>query len=361
MHPFIVEKLAEGRRQDLLSEAAQAEVASTTRSTGTFWFRRALGAPWQGVLLCGPMLAELAVSVALVVVIALVPLVVGFFWLPGCLMAVRHEGQRARRLIRRWTGTEIAGLYRPEPAEPDKGSWRSTYPWLLRDPATWRDLLWLFVNPLIGWVLTIFPAALVLWGLFGIVMPEIWKPLVDSGANNWYGPIHVTTASTARACAPLGVAFIVAGFALGPALLRAYGRFGRRLLAPSRRAVVIQQVAHLAESRSEVVDHQAEEIPRIERDLHNEAQARLGAMGLTLATVESFFDSDPAAAKDLLAGATETSVKALEELQAKRAATRPSPARTASAGPQTKESTMSTETTESKSTAVSVRRRRMGR
>jgi hypothetical protein len=168
--------------------------ASSTPIRASSWPRRALGAPWRGVVLCGPMLAELAVAVILLVAVALVPVFLGVLLLPGCLVAVRHEAERARRLVRRTTDTEIAAWYRPKPSKTSRAPrWRTDLPLLLKDPTTWRDVLWLFVNPTIGWVLTLIPAALVLWGLFGVVMPAVWKPLVNAGANNWYGPVHVTT------------------------------------------------------------------------------------------------------------------------------------------------------------------------
>jgi signal transduction histidine kinase len=290
--------------------------ASSTPTSASSWPRRALGAPWRGVVLCGPMLTELVVAVSLLVAAALVPVFLGVLVLPSCLMAVRHEAERARRLVRQTTDTEIAAWYRPEPSRASEGPrWRRDLPWLLRDPTTWRDVLWLFVNPTVGWVLTLLPAALILWGLFGVVMPAVWKPIVDAGANNWYGPIHVTTTSLAWVCVPLGVAFVFAGFALGPTLLAVYGRFARWLLAPSRRAELARQVAQLAESRSEVVDHQAEEIRRIERDLHDGAQARLVAMGMTLGAVEQLLERDPVAARRLVVDARETSAKALGELR----------------------------------------------
>jgi signal transduction histidine kinase len=290
--------------------------ASSTPSAAALSPRRALSAPWRGVLLCGPMLAELAVAVIFLLAVALMPVFLGAMVMPGCLLAIRHEAERARRLTRRTTGTEIVTWYRPEPMRTGKRArWRTDLPWLLKDPTTWRDLLWLFVNPTVGWVFSLMPAALVLWGLFGVVMPAIWKPIVNAGANNWYGPVHVTTTSSAWACVPLGVVFVLAGFALGPALLALYGRFARRLLAPSRRAELARQVAQLAESRSEVVDHQAEEIRRIERDLHDGAQARLVAMGMTLGAVEQLLERDPAAARALVVDARESSAKAIGELR----------------------------------------------
>jgi len=292
------------------------ETTSSTVLDTTSWTRRALRAPWRGLVLCVPMLIELGVAVILLLAMALVPVFVGVMLLPDCLLAVRREAERARRLVRVATGVDIACWYQPEHVGKRNGPrWRTDYPWLLGDPTTWRDLLWLFVNPAVGWVLTLLPVALVAWGLFGVAMPAVWKPIVDAGSNNWYGPIHVTTASSSWWCVPLGVAFVAAGFGLGPSLLAAYGRFARSLLAPSRRAELSRQVAQLAQSRNQVVDHQAEEIRRIERDLHDGAQARLVAMGMTLGAVEQLLERDPTAAKELVAGARESSAKALSELR----------------------------------------------
>lgn len=277
---------------------------------------QALKAPWHGVLLCGPMFSEVVVAVTLVVTVALMAVGVGLFLLPGRLLAIRSEARRSRHSAGRWTGTEITEHYHPAPTDGvGTKSLRSTYRWLLSDPTTWRDLWWLVANPTVGWLLTLLPAALVAWGFFGLVMPAVWKPIVDAHANNWYAMIHVTSAATAWICVPLGLAFIVAGLAIGPAVLRGYGRFAQALLAPSPRAELTQRVAHLTETRTQVVDHQAEEIKRIERDLHDGAQARLVAMGMTLGAAEQLIETDPVAAKTLVTGAREASAKALSELR----------------------------------------------
>ncbi len=279
------------------------------------WFSRVAQAPGRGVLLCGPMLAELIIAVMLVLAVSLVPVFLGIVLLPGCLVAIRGEAERARRVIKKATGAQISVSGWTKPAGTNEARWRSELPSLLGDPSTWRDVVWLIVNPLFGWVLALAPAALVLWGLFGMVMPAVWKPIVNAHANNWYGPIHVTTTHHAWACVPLGAAFFVMGFAIGPSFLRAYGTLAQRLLSQSRRAELASRISTLAESRDDVVGRQAEEIRRIERDLHDGAQARLVAMGMTLGAAEQLLDHDPAAARVLVAGARESSAKALGELR----------------------------------------------
>jgi signal transduction histidine kinase len=63
------------------------------------------------------------------------------------------------------------------------------------------------------------------------------------------------------------------------------------------------------------VDTQAAELRRIERDLHDGAQARLVAMGMHLNAASQLMERDPAAAQRLLAEARDSSAKALSELR----------------------------------------------
>jgi signal transduction histidine kinase len=65
----------------------------------------------------------------------------------------------------------------------------------------------------------------------------------------------------------------------------------------------------------ETLDTGAAELRRIERDLHDGAQARLVAMGLTLDAAGRLIDTDPAAARALLIEARDASAKALGELR----------------------------------------------
>ena len=72
---------------------------------------------------------------------------------------------------------------------------------------------------------------------------------------------------------------------------------------------------HLAQTRSEAIDTGAAEMRRIERDLHDGAQARLVAMGMTLDAAGQLIDDNPAAARALLLEARDASVRALNELR----------------------------------------------
>jgi signal transduction histidine kinase len=171
------------------------------------------------------------------------------------------------------------------------------------------------LDPLLIWLLPAIPVTIVGWGLFGVLMPAYWNPIVQAGGNNWYAFIQVTNWLTALLSVPLGLAFIALGLWLAPYFLRWYGQAARSMLAPTKQVALEQQVAHLSETRAEVVDTGAAEIRRIERDLHDGAQARLVAMGMTLSAAEQVIDDNPAAARALLLEARDASAKALTELR----------------------------------------------
>jgi signal transduction histidine kinase len=98
------------------------------------------------------------------------------------------------------------------------------------------------------------------------------------------------------------------------AILRGHAGFSAALLGP-RREQLEARVGALAESRAEAVDASAAELRRIERDLHDGAQARLVALGMSIGLAEQVLRTDPAAAAELLIEARTASGDALAELR----------------------------------------------
>jgi signal transduction histidine kinase len=95
-----------------------------------------------------------------------------------------------------------------------------------------------------------------------------------------------------------------------------------RAAAPYLQALGIGPVAELAgrverltQTRADAVDTATAELRRVERDLHDGAQARLVALGMSLRAAERLIPSSPDAAIALVAEARETSSKALTELR----------------------------------------------
>ncbi len=90
---------------------------------------------------------------------------------------------------------------------------------------------------------------------------------------------------------------------------------GRTALARRNREL-IGRVRRLTVARVEAVDSAAAELRRVERDLHDGAQARLIALGISLRATERLIRTDPDAAVALVAAARDNSARALAELRA---------------------------------------------
>ena len=69
------------------------------------------------------------------------------------------------------------------------------------------------------------------------------------------------------------------------------------------------------QTRSDATETAVAELRRIERDLHDGAQARLVAVGMSLRAAEELMRTSPEAALALVAEARETSSRALDDLR----------------------------------------------
>jgi signal transduction histidine kinase len=232
---------------------------------------------------------------------------VGRFFVPATLVALRGLANLTRRLAGEWCGVAIAEPYGPPPPDGrQKLPYAARLSWLLGDPATWRDLLWVTVNALVGWILAVASAALAVTGLVAFLVPVVSRVV----------PPAAFPGNTKPNLAILGLAMVAAGLAAAPWLLRGYGLLASSMLAPAGKAELALRVRHLAQTRTETLEGGAAEIRRIERDLHDGAQARLVAMGMTLDAAGQIIDTNPEAARALLWEARDASVKALAELRA---------------------------------------------
>ncbi len=81
------------------------------------------------------------------------------------------------------------------------------------------------------------------------------------------------------------------------------------------RAVLTERIGVLTATRAGAVDAAETELRRIERDLHDGAQARLVALGMSLGMAEQKLADDPEGARELLAEARLGAGEALRELR----------------------------------------------
>ncbi|MFE7054876.1 sensor histidine kinase [Streptomyces californicus] len=262
----------------------------------------------------------LAVSTALfvlaVVSISFILLGIGVFTTPVVLEAVRKHANQRRLWAATWSSVRIPVPYRPFPKELRPGVTgqveRTTL--MLKDPATWRDLLWLLVDMTAGSVLAVVAAGLMLYPVESVVLAAgLWRVFQDE--PYWYMFVPVDSQLTGLAALALGIVLFHVGLRATGAVLRAHFLLARTVLAPARDEELARRVERLTETRHEAVDTAASELRRIERDLHDGAQARLVAMGMNLGTIEALVEKDPAQAKQMLAMARESSAEALTELR----------------------------------------------
>ena len=228
---------------------------------------------------------------------------------------VRRLAGRRRDLAGRWTGTSIPIPYRDEPAPARSRvitALRSAR-WLLTDPATWRDLLWLLCIP-INLVLGGVPVAMVVYGLEGVAVVPLVGPRLRGGWEYGLGWL-VDLPGESLLAVPQGALLVAVGLWVAPIALRRHDQLARHLLSPARTTQLELRVDRLSRTRADAVDAQAAELRRIERDLHDGAQARLIALGMSLGLAEQLFDSQPATARRLLAEARLTGGQALTDLR----------------------------------------------
>jgi signal transduction histidine kinase len=242
------------------------------------------------------------------------------FVVPRALLAARSLATLTRSLSLRWCAVPIASAYRPAPEGAGRPGYRQRMSWLLEDVATWRDLLWLVVNTIVGWILLLVPVTLAVVGVVTFIVPALtslaWvHKLLGLPPGDTVAAPPVFPGNTPFVLFVIGVAMVSLGLRAAPWMLRGYGGLARAILAPSDQAQLELRVMRLDKTRRETLDTGAAELRRIERDLHDGAQARLVAMGLTLDAAGRLIETDPAAARALLIEARDASAKALGELR----------------------------------------------
>ncbi|WP_150245575.1 sensor histidine kinase [Nocardiopsis quinghaiensis] len=226
-----------------------------------------------------------------------------FVILTGTLLRTLADSQR-RTLAHLLPNPPTPSAYRPIP--PAGITRRSAT--IITDPATWKDILWL-ISGAANIAIIAIPATLLAHGTFQLLFA---LGLTGPTLYGFYTP--TTTLHQLLTLAPSALLLTLSYLLLPPAT-NLYLRFSHLLLSPSEKARLTARVAHLATSRANTIDTQTAEIRRIERDLHDGAQARLVALGMNLGMAEHIVEQDPQAARAMLTQARETTRHALTELR----------------------------------------------
>jgi signal transduction histidine kinase len=254
----------------------------------------------------------------LLVPLALLLLTLGLWLTPRSLAGLRGRGATLAPEVRRWLAENRWGV--------------------LLVPVTLLGLTVFGVRP---WTIAAVVAAVVVLARWprvaGDVVPVVLAIFAIRGfqlAANWqsmdaalqgaafarppapspvmFGAVDVSTPATALLAGVEASMFLAFGAWLVP---RTIGAHARTAFTPGTDLELAGRVQRLTESRSHAVDAATSELRRIERDLHDGAQARLVALGMNLRAVERVLPGNPQAALALVAEARETSVRALSELR----------------------------------------------
>ncbi|WP_405615941.1 histidine kinase [Streptomyces sp. NBC_00076] len=205
--------------------------------------------------------------------------VVGAWMLPETVLLIRRIAGAKRQLTSAWTERRI-----PEAYQSLDGSLRERLRIAVRDPGTRTDLRWMFAYYVYGALVVL---ALPLWPV-GLVVDGVWCGLLRR---------------------PAVVLPLIVGLADTEA------RWSTALLMPSPQARLAARVEELKETRADAIAAHGAELRRIERDLHDGAQARLVALSMRIGLAKRAYDRDPDAARTLLDDAQDQAEQALTELR----------------------------------------------
>jgi signal transduction histidine kinase len=197
--------------------------------------------------------------------------IIGLWVLAGSLFAIRGYGTVERQLVRSLLDEDIA---EPLPVGAGRNGSGSNSAWrrffdVFSDGLAWRTALYLFIK--LPWGIFTFTVTLVALIVLWPVLPWITRGL--------------STVDRALAAS---------------------------LLAP---ADLTQRVKELEQDRGTVVDTAAADLRRIERDLHDGAQARLVALAMDLGLAKEKLTEDPEAAAKMVGDAHGEVKLVLQELR----------------------------------------------
>jgi signal transduction histidine kinase len=219
--------------------------------------------------------------------------------------------------ITRWwaDGERLRGTLAGIPLERSRRTWKGdNFLQRLRsavtDPMSWRELVWLLLMFGIGTASFIAGVTAFSVGLGFITLPLWGWSLPDDGVQ-----IGVTTLTHMWEYLVFAVLAGPPALVAGAWVLRGSAWVQAKLAQVLLEDNAEERIAELQESRAGAVDAAAVELRRIERDLHDGAQARLVALAMEIGMAREQIERDPQAAALLLAGAHEDAKTALVELR----------------------------------------------
>ena len=234
----------------------------------------------------------------------------------GVGFALVALGIEAARLTARWERRRSSWADpRPLIAHPYRPYGRTIRDLVLAlffDTARWRDVIYAVIAlPLI--VLE-FVAVVVLWSvaLVALSTPVWW---LTGGLPFQSARIPVGDGTLSIAALAAGLVLLPVAATAAQGLMRLHRAVVAGLLSESEQRALERRVERLETSRRAVLDVEAGELRRIERDLHDGAQQRLVMLSMNLGLAAERFEDDPVAARALVVDARDQARLALQEIR----------------------------------------------
>jgi len=254
--------------------------------------RRALLERWYaaaGLLLAIPAFAVLvvAVIVGLGLSLSFAGMLIGLPLLVLALLGARRFGAVCRGLAGRMLGLRV-----PPPPPPSRPP--GVAGWVragVTDPAGWRALAYSVLKLPVAVISAVVASWFWVYGVSYLTFPLWWEVLHKLGVvvtvpswMAWWKQDPVTVAMSVRTLAgafalvPVGAAVLLAV----PWMTRAVLSMDRALVTGLLGPPLPQRVRDLEQTRARAVDDSAARLRRIERDLHDGAQAQMVAVAMKL-------------------------------------------------------------------------------
>lgn len=269
-------------------------------------FRRELA--WALLGLPPVLVCVVVLTVLVALGFGLSPLLFGLPLAVGALRAIRGAGSAHRRAARALLGVRVAD---PPPVElkPGLGNWAKAR---LGDGVAWRAFGHLWLRVPLAALNTLAVGYLLVFGLGCLLYPLYWgwtdeRLIPPTGVRtHWIGTV------------PFGLLGVLL-LAVTPWIVHGLTSVDRALvvnmLGPK---TLSERVRDLEQSRDNAIDDATTRLRRIERDLHDGAQAQLVALAMKLGLAQEVL-SDDALDKELLGklvnGAQSDAKLALAELR----------------------------------------------
>ena len=183
------------------------------------------------------------------------------------------------------------------------------------DISRWRDVLYVGVNfplAIIEFVVVLCVWSLALWL---VTLPLWYDAIPGTSLPQYLGLLSGHDAPTIIIRTLIGLALLPVAASLSQLVMALHRAVVAGLLCTSESRELRRQVESLKESRSTILDVEASELHRIERDLHDGAQQRLVMLNIDLGLASERIDADPAAAKQLVLDGQEQARLSLAELR----------------------------------------------